>query len=90
MNLYQVPGLRYVGHTSHPRVSSGDPLPVFEPVSPEVRPSINTLEGWNALAREANARAFVHVFGRKPVCDAELKAWGNAAFCSDFRWEVTA
>ncbi len=88
MDLYDAPGLRYVGHVSHPHVSGGKPLPVFEPVAPVDRPSINALEGWTALANKDNTMAFRDVFGREPVCDAELRAWGDSHFSKDFRWKT--
>lgn len=59
MSPYNAPSLRYVGHVSHPHVSDGKPLPVFEPVAPAGCPDINTLEGWTALANKYNSIAFV-------------------------------
>lgn len=73
-----------------PHVSNGKPLPVFEPVIPEGRPDINTLEGWNTLANKANRRAFAADFGREPVCDAELRAWEHSHFSKDFEWDPGA
>ena len=88
MNLCNVPGLRCAGHISHPNVNGGQPVPLYKPVD---RPGgINTLEGWNKFAAESNNRAFFQVFGRKPVCDAELRAWEKSDFSNDFRWEGTA
>ena len=46
--MNEIPGLRFVGYASHPRVNHGEPLPLFEPVAPKDRPSINTVEGRNA------------------------------------------
>lgn len=89
-NPFDVPGLRYVGQVSHPQVNNGEPVPQFEPVAPEGKLSINTLEGWNKYATEGNRRAFYQVFGRKPVCDAELRAWEKSDFSKDFRWEGIA
>lgn len=87
MNLYNAPSLRYVGHVSHPHVNGGQPLSMFEPVAPEGRPSINTLEGRNAIADKYNRKAFLDVFGREPSCTAELRAWEASHFSNDFRWE---
>lgn len=89
-DLYNAPGLRYVGHVSHPQVNHGLVLPMFEPVPVEGRPDINTQEGWNKLATENNRREFVRLFGRYPICDAELRAWENSHFSKDFCWEGTA
>ena len=87
MNPLNVPGLRYVGHVSHPRVNHGEPLPLFEPVAPEGCPDINTPEGCTAFANKYNSKAFRQVFGRDPVCTTELRAWENSHFSKDFRWD---
>lgn len=68
-------GLRYVRHISHPQVNDGQFLPLFEPVAPEGRPSINTLEGWNKCADDGNRRAFISTNGREPKSKEELYAW---------------
>lgn len=90
MNPYDTPGLRYVGHVSHPHVSNGKPLPVFEPVTPEGRPDINTLEGWTALTNKYNSIAFRDIFGRDTICIAELRAWEDSHFSKDFEWDPSA
>ena len=72
---FNAPGLRYVGEYSHPQVNHGQSLPVFEPVEPKDRPSINSLEGWNAAADAANRRAFVSANGREPKNRDELYTW---------------
>ena len=72
---FKAPGLRYAGEYSHPQVNNGQPLPVFEPVEPKDRPSINSLEGWNAAADAANRRAFVSANGREPENREELYTW---------------
>ena len=72
---FKAPGLRYVEHISHPQINNGQPLPVFEPVAPEGRPSINTFEGWNASADRANRRSFISANGREPQNREELYAW---------------
>lgn len=74
----------------HPDVGGGKPLPVIEPVAPEDRPGINTVEGRTDLANRTNRWAFVRVFGREPVCDAELRAWEDSNFDEDFQWEGIA
>lgn len=51
MNPFDVPGLRCCGLTL---LDDGSLLPEFEMVAPEGRPSINTREGWNALAERMN------------------------------------
>ena len=53
---YNASCLRYVGHISCEEVNEGKPLPLFEPVAPEGRLSINTLEGWNRLVEEQERR----------------------------------
>lgn len=90
MRNVNMPGMRYLGHVSHEQVNQGQPVPVFEPAAPAGRPSINTREGWNAVAERANTRAFTQAFGRSPVCPAELKAWERSGFSTSFRWDVTA
>ena len=70
---FEAPGLRYVEHISHPQVNQ--PLPVFEPVEPEGRPSINTLEGWTAAADRVNRKSFIAANGREPKNREELYAW---------------
>lgn len=47
MSPFAIPGLRCCGLTL---LEDGSLLPEFEVVAPEGRPSINTREGWNALA----------------------------------------
>jgi len=47
MNPFDIPGLRCCGLLL---LSDGSLLPEFEPEAPAGRPSINTMEGWNALA----------------------------------------
>ena len=74
-NPFDIPELRYVGDISCEDVNDGAPMPLFEPVEPENRPSINTLEGCNKLAAEINRRSFVSANGRKPESEAELNAW---------------
>ena len=75
MNLYNTPGLRYVGTVSNPHINNGEALPHFEPVSPKGHPGINTLEGWNAKAKCINIRSFVYEFGREPTDKSELDSW---------------
>ena len=41
------PGMKHVGWLE---VKPGKWLPLYEPVTTEGKPSINTAEGWNALA----------------------------------------
>ena len=55
-NPFDIPGLRYVGQVSSEEVNDGKPIPLFESVELEDRPSINTLEGWNRLAEEQERR----------------------------------
>ena len=90
MSPYNAPGLRYVGHVSHPHVSDGKSLPVFEPVAPTGQPDINTLEGWTALTNKYNSIAFRDIFGRDPICIAELRAWEDSHFSKDFEWDPAA
>lgn len=47
MSPFDIPGLRISGLTL---LGDGSLLPEFEMVAPEGRASINTREGWNALA----------------------------------------
>lgn len=86
LDLFNTPGLRHVGSVTNERVNGGNPVPLFEPVSPAGNLNINTLEGWNAAAEKANRRAFSQAFGRKPSCADELKAWQDSHFSKDFVW----
>ncbi len=72
---FNAPGLRYMGDLTHSHVNHGQPLPVFESVAPEGRPSINTLEGWNAAADRVNRKSFISANGREPKNKEELDAW---------------
>lgn len=72
---FRAPGLRYAGECSHPQVTHGQPLPVFEPVVPKDHPSINSLEGWAAAADRANLKSFISANGREPKNREELYAW---------------
>ena len=74
-NPFEVPNLRYVGEYSHPQVNHGQPLPMFEPVAPEGRPSINTLDGWIKYADEGNRREFISANNREPINKEELHTW---------------
>lgn len=53
--MNNIPGLHLVGTVSNPHVNHGEPLPLYEPVTPKGRMSINTVEGWNAFC-EAQER----------------------------------
>jgi hypothetical protein len=53
---FNSPALQFDGHISHPQINNGQPLPLFQPVAPEGRPSINTLDGWNQLVAETERR----------------------------------
>lgn len=82
--MIEIPGTTYIGQIAHPNVNGGQPVPHFAPVD---RPNgINTQGGWNALADRVNRRSFAIVFGREPVCEAELRAWEGSHFSKDFRW----
>lgn len=74
-NPFDTPGLRYICEYSHPRVNHGQLVPLFEPVAPEGRPSINTLEGWTAAADRVNHKSFISANGREPRNREELYAW---------------
>lgn len=78
MNSHNIPGLTYIGEISNPAVNNGQALPFFECKEPTERPSINTVEGWNALCRKQDRKHFVRVFGREPVDDSELDAYTDA------------
>lgn len=86
LDLFNIPGLRHVGSVINESVNAGNPVPLFEPISPAGNLNINTLEGWNAAAENANRRAFSQAFGREPSCPAELKAWQDSHFSKAFIW----
>lgn len=49
----EIEGLKYIGMHSDSRVNGGMPVPLYEPKErTDGRPSINTLEGWNAFYEE--------------------------------------
>lgn len=51
-----------VGTISNPDVNHGRPVPLFTPTEhTDGKPSINTLEGWNAFAQELENRRTVCV-----------------------------
>lgn len=75
MNLCDIPGCTFVGYIQANNVNGGRPVPLFEPTAPTDRPSINTLEGWNAMVDASNRRYFRKRHGRDPVDDDELNAW---------------
>lgn len=67
------------GMIRHPEVNNGQPVPVFSPKPrTDGKPSINTLDGWNAAAQEQNRLSFERAIGRPPADDAELNAWVGA------------
>ena len=76
--LYHIPGLVYVGSIENPDVNHGDPVPLFELITPKNRPSINTLEGWNAMVKAQNLRYFRRRYGRDPHNDDELQCYADA------------
>ena len=80
LNPKEISSLRYVGEISHEKVNEGQPIPLFEPVAPAGKNSINTREVWNTLAERQDRRAFEQCFGREPVCNEELKAWEQKGF----------
>jgi len=84
MNGFNNSGLHFVGLISDERVNDGSPLPLFEPLSPKDRPSINTPEGWNSYCEQRNRKAFAHVFGREPRNSAELREWERRGFPKEF------
>ena len=76
--LYHIPGLVYVGSVTPANVNHGDPVPLFEPIRPKDRPSINTPDGWNAMVKAQNLRYFRRRYGRDPHNDEELQRYANA------------
>lgn len=86
MEQFNITGMRCIGQVVNTKVNGGRPVPLFEPVPPAGRPSINTMEGWNAAAERANTRAFNQVFGRNPACSDELMAWERSGFDRSFSW----
>ena len=71
--MNQIPGMIYIGQVSHPDINAGQPVPIF--TSDKRANSINTLEGWNALAARQNRKSFISAHGRAPDSDDELNAW---------------
>ena len=53
----QIPGLVFAGFTSNPQVNGGRPVLLYEFAErTDGRPSINTVEGWNALVEAQERR----------------------------------
>lgn len=79
MNLFELPGLSFVGYIRGDNINHGTPIPLFDPAPPpEGRVSINTLEGWNAAVDKQNRKAFKTAHNREPVNQTELDAWIDA------------
>lgn len=76
--LYHIPGLVYVRSIVNPDVNHGDPVPLFEPITPKDRPSINTPDGWNAMVKAQNLRYFRRRYSREPHNDNELNRYADA------------
>ena len=79
---FSAPGLRYLGLVSNDHVNHGQPLPLFEPIPPKDRPSINTLEGWKAFCERVdrvNRESFINFHGREPKNADELEQWLRGA-----------
>ena len=74
----EIPGCIFAGYTEHPDINDGKPFPLFEPIMPKDRPSINTLDGWNAMVNAQNLRYFRRRYGRDPHNDEELQRYANA------------
>jgi len=85
--MNRIEGMICVGQIANRSVNNGAPVPLFQTAEPEGRPDINSKEGWNKIAREANQRVFADMFGRQPVCDDELKAWVKSKFEKTFCWK---
>ena len=88
INPFNCQGMCCVSEVAHPQINDGRPLPLFDPASPKDRPSINTMEGWNAAAEKANNRAFLQAFGRYPTSPAELRSWVDSLLHKDFARSV--
>lgn len=73
--MLNIPGCIITGYISTPEVNDGRPVPVFTPITPADRPSINTLDGWNAAANQQNVRSFQRAHDRKPRNSSELATW---------------
>lgn len=77
-DIPKIPGCIFRGYASHPDVNNGEAVPLFSFAEPTDRPSINTLEGWNARAKELNLKYFRRRYGRDPHNEYELKRYVNA------------
>lgn len=74
--MIQIPGMIYIGQVEHAAVNGGQAIPCFAPA--DQPNSINTTDGWNALADRTNRRSFRQTNGRDPVDDTELYCWVEA------------
>lgn len=50
--MKEINGLRHIGFVTRESVNSGESIPLYESITPKGRPIINTLEGWDVLARK--------------------------------------
>lgn len=72
----QIPGLVFAGYTSHPQVNGWQPVPLYDFAErTDGRPSINTTEGWNALAAENAVHNFCKTFGKDPPSAEAAVQW---------------
>lgn len=80
----QIPGFVYTGKVViFPE--TGAALPLYEFAAPaDGRPSINTLEGWNALVERTRKNNAQHRLGREPTAkDLEEQRLIEAAICAE-------
>jgi hypothetical protein len=74
MQAKDIPGLKFIGHYSHPDVMDGAELPLYEPAPrTDGRPSINTVEGWNRLRHDLSEQRLLQLLGRQPT-EEEIQA----------------
>ena len=74
MNPFDVPGCTFISYIRNRNINRGRPIPLFTPAPPDLV-SINTMEGWNAIADKQNRRSFRLAHGRDPADDVELRRW---------------
>ena len=76
MNTTNIPGLVFVGYRSDPRINGGAPTPHYEFAKRlEGKPSINTLEGWNAAAEENAVHNYRKRLGIEPPSIKAAVQW---------------
>ena len=82
----QIPGLVFTAYRSDPLINEGAPIPCYE-VAERIdgKPSINTLEGWNAAAQENAVHNYRKLLGKEPPSGAAAMRWQRELIEQEFK-----